>query len=254
MLDRRAGRSRELRELLGFVPSGDRSFYLRLSGLENLGVLRAHARLPRPARAHERADELLEAVGLTEAARRPVNTYSHGMQKRLSFARALIHEPTRPARRRGHARPRSRGLPAGPRAHAGAGPVRDRGASGPRSGSRSCRLRATASPCSTAAPSASRARWPPSRRRAAATATSSGSARARPPRSRRSTRRWASCGRAAGGARRGSVHALLTLAPGVSLGSAIAALATAGAEVVSCRDERPPIERAFLAVTGERAA
>ena len=36
VLDRPAGRSRELRELIGLVPSGDRSFYLRLSGLENL--------------------------------------------------------------------------------------------------------------------------------------------------------------------------------------------------------------------------
>jgi ABC-2 type transport system ATP-binding protein len=46
-------------------------------------------------------------------------------------------------------------------------------------------------------------------------------------------------------------HALLVLAPGVSLGEALAALTAAGAEITSCRDERPPIERAFLAVTGE---
>jgi ABC-type multidrug transport system ATPase subunit len=49
-------------------------------------------------------------------------------------------------------------------------------------------------------------------------------------------------------------HAVLVLAPGVPLGSAIAALAQAGAEVLSCRDERPPIERAFLAVTAGEAA
>jgi hypothetical protein len=49
-------------------------------------------------------------------------------------------------------------------------------------------------------------------------------------------------------------HILLTLAPGVTLGTALAALVAAGAEIVSCRDERPPIERAFLAVTAERAA
>src|SRR3954451_8090479 len=34
VLDRRAGQSSELRALIGFVPSGDRTFYLRLSGLE----------------------------------------------------------------------------------------------------------------------------------------------------------------------------------------------------------------------------
>jgi ABC-2 type transport system ATP-binding protein len=53
---------------------------------------------------------------------------------------------------------------------------------------------------------------------------------------------------------RDGAHATLVLAPGVSLGAALAALTEAGAEVTSCRDERPPIERAFLAVTGERAA
>jgi ABC-type multidrug transport system ATPase subunit len=51
-----------------------------------------------------------------------------------------------------------------------------------------------------------------------------------------------------------SEHAVLVLAPGTSLGAAIAALHAAGAEVVSCRDETPPIERAFLALTAERAA
>src|SRR3954447_19062722 len=92
VLDRRAGRSRELREQIGLVPSGDRSFYLRLSRLENLVFFaRMHGSRPRAARA--RAVELLEAVGLEDAAARPVNTYSHGMQKRLLFARALLHSP-----------------------------------------------------------------------------------------------------------------------------------------------------------------
>src|SRR3954471_11967214 len=41
VLDRRAGQSSELRALIGFVPSGDRTFYLRLSALENLLVFRS---------------------------------------------------------------------------------------------------------------------------------------------------------------------------------------------------------------------
>ncbi len=36
---------------------------------------------------------MLDLVGLTEATRRPVGRYSHGMQKRLSFARALLADP-----------------------------------------------------------------------------------------------------------------------------------------------------------------
>jgi ABC-2 type transport system ATP-binding protein len=80
------------KRMLGFVPSGDRTFYLRLSGEENLlffgrlqGLSKREARL--------RAREALADVGLSEAARRRVAAYSHGMQKRLSVARALITEP-----------------------------------------------------------------------------------------------------------------------------------------------------------------
>jgi ABC-2 type transport system ATP-binding protein len=77
---------------LGFVPSGDRSFYLRLSGEENLlffgrlqGLSKREARL--------RAREALADVGLADVGRRRVLAYSHGMQKRLSVARALLTEP-----------------------------------------------------------------------------------------------------------------------------------------------------------------
>src|ERR1044072_4522455 len=92
VLERRAGQSAELRALIGFVPSGDRTFYLRLSGLENL-VFFARLHGLRRRAAGPRATELLDAVGLGEAGLRPISTYSHGMQKRLSFARALLSDP-----------------------------------------------------------------------------------------------------------------------------------------------------------------
>jgi ABC-2 type transport system ATP-binding protein len=41
-----------------------------------------------------RANELLERVGLTAAADRRVGTYSGGMRRRLDLALALIHQPT----------------------------------------------------------------------------------------------------------------------------------------------------------------
>jgi ABC-2 type transport system ATP-binding protein len=41
-----------------------------------------------------RAHVILEQVGLTEATRAPVGTYSHGMQKRLSVGRALLTAPS----------------------------------------------------------------------------------------------------------------------------------------------------------------
>jgi ABC-2 type transport system ATP-binding protein len=85
--------SRFLRRQIGLVPSGDRSFYLRLSGLENLVFFaRLHGFRRRAAIA--RAREVLEEVDLAHAERVPVGVYSHGMQKRLSVARAFLTDPT----------------------------------------------------------------------------------------------------------------------------------------------------------------
>jgi ABC-2 type transport system ATP-binding protein len=82
----------ELRRSVGVVPSGDRSLYLRLSGLENLVFFgRLHG--VRRRAAGRRAHEVLEAVGLADAARVNVGVYSHGMQKRLAVARALFVDP-----------------------------------------------------------------------------------------------------------------------------------------------------------------
>jgi len=77
---------------VGFVPSGDRSFYLRISNLENL-IFFARLHGLRLRQARSRAQEVLDAVGLSEVANRPVGRCSHGMQKRLSVARALLMSP-----------------------------------------------------------------------------------------------------------------------------------------------------------------
>jgi ABC-type multidrug transport system ATPase subunit len=86
------GAPRALRGAIGLVPASDRSFYLRISGLENLAFF---ARLHGLRRRHafDRARELLLAVGLEGAERRRVGLYSHGMLKRLAIARALISNP-----------------------------------------------------------------------------------------------------------------------------------------------------------------
>jgi ABC-type multidrug transport system ATPase subunit len=75
------------------VPSGDRTFYLRLSGRENL-IFFGRLNGFRAREAKRRAAEVLDAVGLAEAAKLPVGRYSHGMQKRLSVARALLANPS----------------------------------------------------------------------------------------------------------------------------------------------------------------
>jgi ABC-2 type transport system ATP-binding protein len=83
---------RAIRRVIGFVPASDRSFYLRLNGLENLAFFaRLHGFGRREAVA--RAYVLLEQVGLADAAKRRTGLYSHGMLKRLGIARALLADP-----------------------------------------------------------------------------------------------------------------------------------------------------------------
>jgi ABC-2 type transport system ATP-binding protein len=66
----------------------DPNLYERLSGLDNLRLFCALYDVPAA-----RADELLETVGLTPAAKRKVKTYSSGMKQRLLIARALVNKP-----------------------------------------------------------------------------------------------------------------------------------------------------------------
>jgi heme exporter protein A len=70
--------------LLGHAPL----LYRDLTGRENLVF---HARLHRVAL--DRADELLERVGLTARAGDKVHTYSRGMVQRLAVCRAVLHDP-----------------------------------------------------------------------------------------------------------------------------------------------------------------
>lgn len=84
--------ARDFRRLIGLVPPTDRSFYMRISGLENLVFFgRLHGLRRRAARA--RALDLLAKVGLDDAAGLRVASYSQGMQKRLAVARALLTDP-----------------------------------------------------------------------------------------------------------------------------------------------------------------
>src|SRR5829696_5063468 len=242
VLGRPIDASARTRAALGLVPSGDRTFYLRLSALENLIFFgRLHGLRLKAARA--RARDLLEAVGLAADADRPVSGFSHGMQKRLGFARVLlVDEATHdldPVAAHG-IRELTR-----ERAAAGAaviwatqrieeltgfadhvtvlqeGEVRFGGSlTALAAHSRGMRytLRVGVLPAAD----------PESLEEALEGLASIEPAADRDP-----------------------SHLVLTLAPGVSLGSAIACMARAGADVVACREERPPIEDAFLAIVGQ---
>jgi ABC-2 type transport system ATP-binding protein len=63
-----------------------------LTGREHLNLQAALHGLPRAERK-KRGDELLERVGLQEAADRRVRGYSGGMKRRLDLALALVHRP-----------------------------------------------------------------------------------------------------------------------------------------------------------------
>jgi ABC-2 type transport system ATP-binding protein len=251
VLDRRVGNAAELRSRIGLVPPGDRTFYMRLSGLENLTFFaRLHGLRRRAAR--DRALVLLEAVGLHEAARRPINTYSHGMQKRLSFARALIAEPPI--------------LLVDEATHdldpVAAEQIRELTVQRAATGTAVLWATQRIEELSGFAHRATvldhgLVRFAGS---VDALAAMGGGDR------HLVTFGSADVPRAALAAALGPLgtlepighadgsSALLTVAPGSSLGAALSALVAAGAEIAACREERSPIERAFLSVTGERAA
>jgi len=63
-----------------------------LTGREHMRLQGGLQGIPRAERTR-RGDELLERVGLTEAADRRSKTYSGGMKRRLDLALALLHHP-----------------------------------------------------------------------------------------------------------------------------------------------------------------
>jgi ABC-2 type transport system ATP-binding protein len=80
------------RRHIGFFPSADRTFYNRITGLENLAFFGRMYGIRRQD-ALTRARRRLADVGLSDAIDQRVGLYSHGMQKRLSMARALLMDP-----------------------------------------------------------------------------------------------------------------------------------------------------------------
>ena len=84
--------AKQVRERIGFILGGDRGLYGRLTGKQNVRYFGALNRLE-PKTAGRRADELLERVGLEDAADVLVEQYSRGMKQRLHIARGLLTDP-----------------------------------------------------------------------------------------------------------------------------------------------------------------
>ncbi len=81
----------KVKRLVGYLPENV-GFYPDLTARENLRYIARLNGIPdRESKA--RIQEVLEQVGLVEAADRPVGTYSRGMRQRLGIADVLIKRP-----------------------------------------------------------------------------------------------------------------------------------------------------------------
>jgi heme ABC exporter ATP-binding subunit CcmA len=79
----------DVRRILGVI-SHNTFLYDNLTALENL---KFYGRMYDVQGLQERIEEVLELVGLRERMHERVQTFSRGMQQRLSIARAILHEP-----------------------------------------------------------------------------------------------------------------------------------------------------------------
>ncbi len=79
------------RQRIGYLP--ELTYYYKFLTAEEL--LRFYARIFRLTRAEtdRRIDQLLKLVELEHARKRPIKTYSKGMQQRVGLAQALINDP-----------------------------------------------------------------------------------------------------------------------------------------------------------------
>jgi ABC-2 type transport system ATP-binding protein len=83
--------SLEVKRQIGVVPEG-MALFGRLTGVEYLNFVGRMYGLDRQT-ASQRAAELLDFMQLADQPRKLVTDYSHGMQKKLALAAAVIHAP-----------------------------------------------------------------------------------------------------------------------------------------------------------------
>ena len=85
---RRAGR---VSQIIGYLPE-EPAFYRWMTGFEFLDYTARIFHVPSNERP-KRVKDLLERVGLSEAAKRRIGGYSRGMRQRLGMAQAMINQP-----------------------------------------------------------------------------------------------------------------------------------------------------------------
>lgn len=85
------GNPKAAQHLVGIVPD-ESNLYPELTGFDNLCFCAALYGMRKKER-QARANELLDAFGLTDAAERKFAGYSKGMKRKLTFAAGIIHHP-----------------------------------------------------------------------------------------------------------------------------------------------------------------
>lgn len=86
------GQEQEVRRRIGLVYGDQRSFFWRLTLLENLRFYAALYEIPAEF-AERRIGELIDVVGLQDASRLRMHYFSSGMKQRASIARGLLCDP-----------------------------------------------------------------------------------------------------------------------------------------------------------------
>ncbi len=81
----------EYRDILGYLPQNF-GYYPEFTGRDFL-LYMSEVKGIRKREAVQKTEELIELVGLREAARKKVRTYSGGMKQRLGIAQALLNDP-----------------------------------------------------------------------------------------------------------------------------------------------------------------
>jgi ABC-2 type transport system ATP-binding protein len=85
------GKAADVRNRIGYL-SEQPAFYSWMTSYEFLNFVGELFGLA-PAVRRKRCNELLELVSLTDAAKKKIGAYSHGMRQRLGIAQALVNQP-----------------------------------------------------------------------------------------------------------------------------------------------------------------
>jgi ABC-2 type transport system ATP-binding protein len=86
-----ARQSRKIARIIGYLPE-EPAFYRWMTGFEFIDYTARIFHIPTVERT-KRVKELLELVGLADAAKRRIGGYSRGMRQRLGIAQSLVNQP-----------------------------------------------------------------------------------------------------------------------------------------------------------------